>query len=628
MQRAQRPTNILLNEVTTVGGVYALNQFMAPPSGAAASAYSSQGGATSGVAVNIGASSGPVGGYGSNAVQTQQIGMMNAFRMVNNITDYTQGTANPVAANTWATPSSAMTYTIANILAACVNTNPAVSATNCSNLMTYTKVGSYSPADTIQAAWSMARYPQTSQSTNLYNLVPATGAAFGGSLASAPGQFTIEVGLAPKVPSGNPLNALGPYAISNPSAGAIDEYGHLWAINMNPQAATATTSAPNNNVFVSEIDSNGAFLNGPYNSYTAHGGYQVSGADPCATTYTHYLQYTGSTGESLAIDQTNTVFVTNADEVPVATGGIAGGNCASTGTGFSIMRITGSNSTGAGAALTTGYYVNDGAVTALAVDGLGNVWAPGGSYSSNNGTPPGVYTANSSIFTTAKFFVSTYDDSAAVDSNNNVWTVGADACGGSSGNTYSGIVYETSFSTLGSGLETGIYNAATSTCPPPTDNDSGTQSVSAAVGEPTGVAIDANNGVWVANYKSPTNGGGTSLTYLLPSSPSWMNGTQASPSPLGPIGSNAAQNTPTTYSYGLSQPYALAVDGSNNVWVANSGNQRPSEFSVTLSGGNISSIQSVLPEAAVWCCRRPMLSPTYRMVRRGWGSILPATYGS
>jgi len=116
---------VSVNEVTTVAAVWALQQFIGAPTGVAASAYTSQGGATSGVGVNIGAPSGPVGGYAG--IQTAVVGLQNGFLMAPNLANIGLGmsVAPPTVSFSGGTGTSAVAvpivsggtitgYTIAN----------------------------------------------------------------------------------------------------------------------------------------------------------------------------------------------------------------------------------------------------------------------------------------------------------------------------------------------------------------------------------------------------------------------------------------------------------------------------------------------------------------------------------
>jgi hypothetical protein len=633
-------TTVVINEITTVAAVYALNQFMAAPSGAAASTFVSQGGGTgtfganSGNAVNIGASSGPVGGYGG--VQTQQVGLTNAFSMVNNLSDYSQGTANPIAANTWANPYSAMTITIANILASCINTNPAVSSTNCTNLMTDAKFGSTTPADTIQAAWMMATHP-TNNALTLYNLITGTGSnVFSGGVSSFPSNYaelTIEVGYQPAVSGTDAVPTVGcstsygtngtNCAISDPFTGAFDQYGHLWVFNLNPQGTTVTGAAPSTKAFVTELASNGSLLAGPFNSYTASGGY--SSGSQCASAYTHYFSYNGGgVYEGIAVDQNGVVWVTNSQEYTNA-GGTAGGNC-STNSAYTLERFTGSNSITTGGSASTGFYMEY-PLGALAVDGADNVWGVSGSGNVNSGGWPVVTFSNSgtfnqsastspgfTVFNGASIAIDTSGGTASGTTTGNVWTGSTNEVGCSPSYKY-GVLNETPSSSVASPtLYTSLYGNYTCSGAS-TSLNYPTQLVNTNAGfaDPYGIAVDANNGVWVANYQTPFAEG--TVTYFLPSSTNWATdiangGSPGTQSTTGtttnttPIPAALATNPQTSGSnsgtYGLGNSTAVAVDGANLAWVVGQSSQSISPFQVSIStGGQPTSITSVASSTRV-----------------------------
>jgi len=92
---------------------------------------------------------------------------------------------------------SAKIYTIANILAACVNTTGPTSSTEtttvCGQLFGYTMdYQNVRPFDTLQAAVQMALFP-AAHVKNLYNLIPPIGFSFGGYLTSVPQDFSIGI---------------------------------------------------------------------------------------------------------------------------------------------------------------------------------------------------------------------------------------------------------------------------------------------------------------------------------------------------------------------------------------------------------------------------------------------------
>ena len=122
---------INVNELTTVGTIWALSPFM------------------SGVA-NIGSSS-------SNAV-----GIANAFASINKVVNTANGLVSGPALPTGATLPIAEINTLADILEQCVNLGGGTASdtsTGCGKLFSYTTVGGVAPSDTITAAMNIAQNP-------------------------------------------------------------------------------------------------------------------------------------------------------------------------------------------------------------------------------------------------------------------------------------------------------------------------------------------------------------------------------------------------------------------------------------------------------------------------------------
>ena len=133
-------TFVVVNEVTTVASVTALQQFMSIKPG--------------------GSPAWTVGTPSANIV-----GMANAFTQVGNLVNISTGTSGPTTATntintvtyiTTITPDSNKINALANVLAACVNTNPASSNTCSSIFGATTPTGSVPPSDTIQVAYYLA----------------------------------------------------------------------------------------------------------------------------------------------------------------------------------------------------------------------------------------------------------------------------------------------------------------------------------------------------------------------------------------------------------------------------------------------------------------------------------------
>lgn len=197
-------TFILMNEVTTVGSVWALAPFMT--------------GATQ------------IGAPASNAV-----GLANAFADVNTLVNTAAGSSpgGGLAGGT-SVPASEIN-TLANILAACINSSGGTAGdhSSCGNLFAAAQPGANAPTDTLTAAMNIAQNPALNVAS-LYALASPT-APFQPSLSSQPANWTVAVKF-----SG---------VANSPSALAVDATGNIWVAN-----------AGNNTV--TELAPNGAVLSG------------------------------------------------------------------------------------------------------------------------------------------------------------------------------------------------------------------------------------------------------------------------------------------------------------------------------------------------------------------------------
>ena len=206
-------TFIFINELTTVGSVWALAPFATGPA-------------------NIGTSS------------TNPTGLVNAFADVNTLTNIGAGTVPGAATPAGATIPVAEIDTLADILAACVNSSGGTAGTPttpCGMLFNYaTPSGGTAPTDTITAALDIAKNPAHNVG-NLYALSSPT-APFQPTLVTVPNDFTIAV------------NYTAGGTLSGPSGLAADASGNIWIAN-----ATGNT--------VTELSHTGAVLSGA--GYTA-----------------------------------------------------------------------------------------------------------------------------------------------------------------------------------------------------------------------------------------------------------------------------------------------------------------------------------------------------------------------
>jgi hypothetical protein len=142
---------------------------------------------------------------GNTTAALAKIGMANAFGNAANLVNLATGTAftttgsvpvtNPV---TSIVVPQAQINTIADVLAACVNTPSTVASpsSSCSTLLsTATSDGTATgiqPTDTATAAINIARHP-TANIATLYGLIAAQGAAFVPDVAPAPADFTVSI---------------------------------------------------------------------------------------------------------------------------------------------------------------------------------------------------------------------------------------------------------------------------------------------------------------------------------------------------------------------------------------------------------------------------------------------------
>ena len=205
-------STVTVNEVTTAATAFALAQFFNP--------------------TNMGASPGTAG-FGGSVVNSKGL-VMAANYTVPTLVNLRFGVPNPNTSVV--TVEAAKINSIANTLAACINSTGSTSTTetttSCGKLYGYTKA-SYTtrPADPLQAAVSMALNP-TLNVSNLYALAPA-GSPFPG-LAAAPSDWTI--GVSYTAPAASNIR-LGVNTGTTANL-AIDANGNPWF----PSNASATTS--------------------------------------------------------------------------------------------------------------------------------------------------------------------------------------------------------------------------------------------------------------------------------------------------------------------------------------------------------------------------------------------------
>ena len=270
-------TFVVVNEATTVASVTALQQFMSiSPGGSPAWA--------------IGAPSANVAG------------MANAFAQVGNLVSITTGASTPTTATatlnsvtytTTITPDSAKIYTLADILAACINT---AGNSTCTNLFAdTTPTGSPAPTDTIQVAYYLAtnaggvNLPNNSTSEPTYlatTYIPGTGIPFP-SYNASPTDWTIDV------------KWTGTTGTTTAASVAIDGSGNIW---------TSSLTSSTTGLDVTEFNPTGQVLITAATTATVVGGWNYSACTTCGTAVnlggTHQ-------GDGIAIDTAGNAWATS-----------------------------------------------------------------------------------------------------------------------------------------------------------------------------------------------------------------------------------------------------------------------------------------------------------------------------
>lgn len=513
---------ITINEVTTVGSVWALAPFM--------SDYAH------------------VGSSNSNAT----VGLANAFTKVNNLVNIQSGLANSITPAGNGTAPRAQLNTIANILNTCSSSPGGAvgDGSACGALFQATNtigLSTTAPTNTIQAALNMAQTPYFNTGKGagtIYSLLPTT-PVFAPALTTSPNDWTLAVsytggGLAPQSyasnlafdASGNlwitnnnynsvtELNnagaALSPYGstlggyqvggISNPLGIAIDQLGNAWIAN----DSSITELAPLGKAVSSSAGYTGGGINGflaglaidgSGNVWAANGGFPgnvawlaganatINGTAKASGTplspSTGFTQSINNPTGAVAVDTSGTVWVLNNGDKSATELNSANGNFIQQDFGYQQLLPSPSASV-----------LSAGVSSAMTIDNSGNVFLSpgnqlvellaGGSVANAGGQG---YAGNSSGFTYSSFL--------ALDGGQHIWVVilgGAGGCG-------SGAVL-VEFNNKGSVLNnnpTGCGYLASSLSP-----------------SSSGIAADGSGGLWVLDKGNVTEFVGLATPVVTP----------------------------------------------------------------------------------------------------------------
>jgi hypothetical protein len=514
-------SSVTINEATTIASAYALSGF---------ASVDSNGGIDIG-APATGPSCNATAGWQSTGPSTcNYIGLKNAFATVQNLVDIPSGATLSITPYYAKNPGAGAGYNIsyapqarvnslANVLAACANPNTGTSA-HCASLFTNATVGTGTvPADTLQAALSIAHHPGNNAS-QIAGLIPAS--PFQPTISSSDASALTDWVLA-VVYEGAGLGDGGSGTASDGDqvAGsiAIDAVGNIWV----PVESTFAVDGQGNGTGLVAVFNN---LGGPVSpsSTSANlGGYRSGGVyNP----------------QAIAIDQKGYAWIGNFPNSPT----VAAGNPGS----VSVLDVNGNSQYGTGA---NGAFTNSLLLTpnpsGIAVDGNNTVWV-----SSNASIASGIcggdfggsilpLSGSGSTVSVNGNAVDTYNDSSscpsylAIDQSGMLWTYDYGKTGGQNPHPQSLII----FNSDGSVAE-GPYNYEPLNSP--------------------NLAIDSNGNGWLFPY--PPDGSTGSMVDITPAEIAGNNAAPANSLYLLDYLSSLAW---------LGVPSPVALDGASQAWTVN-----------------------------------------------------------
>jgi hypothetical protein len=465
-----------MDEVTTVASVWALAPFL-----------------------------GPNAQIGTSA--TNATGLTNAFATVNNLVDITEGTSPGQSPPTGSTIPAEKIYSLADILATCINSTPTAA---CDTLFSdATPPNGGEPDNTIDAALDIALNPGNDVSKLFMTITPSP--PFSG-LTSAPPDWTLAMTYV-----GGGLN--------HPASIAVDASGNVWTSNYCSSSSACSS--------VSEFSPTGATV-------SSSSGY---------TDGTLWETY------GMAIDYLGHIWVANEQTSSVNSG---------------HGTLTEMNSSGTVISPTGGYSAGGiDFPIAVATDNEGEVWtANEGNSTASLLANTGSAISGSSGWGSGDGLAGPV--AVAVDSGRNAWFADEEADGGavscispngspiatidSGGYETAGIVTDA----VGTGLgHVWAANYSSSSISELTITGACTATVvstytGGGLDHPNGIAVDGAGNDWTANYF------GNSVTELEGAS-------GATPGQALSSSSGFASDA------SLREPYGLALDASGNLWLSNFG---------------------------------------------------------
>jgi streptogramin lyase len=426
-------------------------------------------------------------------------GALNAFSTIENLETLSTGTAPATTPAGNGTVPQAEIDTLANILAACINsTGPG--STACSTLFSNAMNGTTAPTDTATAAINIAHNPGANIA-NLYALQTAS-SPFQPMLSSAPNDFTLSVTY-----TGGGLNT--------PEGIAIDANGNVWAAN-------------SGNDSISEFNPLGGSVSGS-SGFTGGGLNQPVGIAVDANGSVWVTNYGGNGVSEFSSNGTpnaNSPFIGGGLNNPFGIVIDGAGNLWVTNySGNSISEFSSSTGAASGNSPITGGGLNS--PGNLAVDTSGNVWVGNTAAVLSEFNSSGSSLAGSSGFSNSEVG---YASGVGVDASGNVWVTnyqdsrlveyepGTGFLSGSNGYAGGGLYVPNSLAIDGSSniWIPNTYNSSTSVQGSITEfNSSGSPVtgsngyVSSGTNDMDADAIDLSGDLWV------TNGQGNSITEFV-----------------------------------------------------------------------------------------------------------------
>lgn len=531
---------VYMNEVSTVAAAFALRGYAAD---ATDISEGGAGGATD-VAPTVLADQGLINAA-ANANQLYQVN--GAGSPSHGANTKTPGS---VTGNVGTVPA-ALINSIADSLAACVNSAPSNGnpSAQCSALFSSLPVGpsNAEPTDTATAAIYIARNPATNVPTIF--ALGVTNPPFTPTLATAPYDFTVAITFtAPSMinPLDVAIDAVGNAWVTSPSSNTLTELSSTGV-------ATKSYAATNPNYVLIDTAGNGTSSVGPGDVFT-----------------NGVLSFTSGSGDKVKCNDADStgagdcvyeVADDGTEDVPTyLTGGfkLIGSNelvndgvdnyFADTGNSRFVEATT--QSPGAGVSDNTKAYTKSGAAFEYIA-----VTATGGYLWATDPSSGNICRVTTDTNTACDLVTVSSPEKIAIDSSSNAWTP------------------DSATNTLYRVLDTNPTSISLS----PAGGYTG-----GGLDAPFGVAIDGNGTVWTTNTGSISFGtGGTTCTGCSVSAFMSTGGTAITPGSLGtsgtayynPHGGYTSGNLSGTVGY-----LNLAIDGSGDIWITNSGENSVTEI--------------------------------------------------